>query len=393
MALAQYSDVYWFPNGALAANVTARVFPLSSPALASLYTDVTGGTPLPNPTSTNGAGVLTFWAEEGEYWVHIDNRSFRISVGSPGNLDTFEAAASTLSTGVVYGGQITVNGLNPLAIDIPDTVGYVVDHVTDPIRPTTTRVHRTPITVALADLTQSVTWWFINAAGAVTQQITPPTAADRRTKIFIGATAYDGIGAIVELVASPQILSQGIGQMNDLFLDLGPFGISGNTITPNGANLMLNCSTGSVFAPSWAYAPTPLNPHSAPTLAQTPMFWTQGLSTSLTFPPPQNTFDPANYDNGGVLTPVGGGVNSSTVQRVFKFAADTANRQTTIQYGQTVYPNLTAALNSIGQTNYIVNPQFTIGALVAWIVTIRTATNLSDPAQCVIVPASKFDRP
>ena len=66
MAIARYQALYWFPNGAPAASIPARIFPLESNALATIYTDVTGTVQLPNPVNTDAFGVLTFWAEEGE---------------------------------------------------------------------------------------------------------------------------------------------------------------------------------------------------------------------------------------------------------------------------------------------------------------------------------------
>lgn len=82
MALAQYSDTFWFPSGALAASIPARVFEPSANTLATLYTDAGGTTTLTQPLTTTSAGLLTFWAEEGEYWLHLDTESFLIGVGA-----------------------------------------------------------------------------------------------------------------------------------------------------------------------------------------------------------------------------------------------------------------------------------------------------------------------
>lgn len=82
MALAQYSQLFWFPSGELATGVTARVFLHDTNTLATLWADAVGTVPLANPASTSGTGRLEFWVEEGEYWVHIDSESFEIAVGA-----------------------------------------------------------------------------------------------------------------------------------------------------------------------------------------------------------------------------------------------------------------------------------------------------------------------
>jgi hypothetical protein len=82
VALAQYSELFWFPSGSVAAAVPARVFQHSTNTLATLYSDAAGTTPLDNPVSTSGTGRLEFYAEEGRYWVHIDSEAFEIAVGA-----------------------------------------------------------------------------------------------------------------------------------------------------------------------------------------------------------------------------------------------------------------------------------------------------------------------
>ena len=82
MALAQYSELFWFPSGELATEVPARVFESWTNTLATLWADEAGTVPLANPASTSGAGRLEFWAEEGRYWVHIDSEAFEVAVGT-----------------------------------------------------------------------------------------------------------------------------------------------------------------------------------------------------------------------------------------------------------------------------------------------------------------------
>jgi hypothetical protein len=391
MAFALYSDLYWFPDGTIAANTEARVFPMSSNVLAPLFTDITGTVPLPNPIFTDGAGMLTFWAEEGQYWVRIDSQSFRISVGNPVQLDAWDGASVALSTGLMSGGGFTANGTS---IDVQETVGYVVNYATDTFRPTLTRVHVPAQTRALspAALARTLTWWQMDSTGALIELIDEPTALERRTRITLGfSIVFGGVVAITR--PAPLLLSQPANQYADLVDYLGPFIISGALPSPNGVNLTWNITAGEMFSRSFNYSNTPNNPNVAPILAQTPALYRRATQTTTVFPPPVTNLDPANYDVGGVITPVPGGSGTSTIQRIFVFAQDNATDQLVIQYGQRTYANLTAAVAGIGVQPYVVNPAF-VGALVGWVCMTKTATNLSDPAQAVFVPATaKFARP
>lgn len=397
MAIYQYSRQFWFPSGVLSANVPARVFPLNSNALASLYTDATGTIPLANPLTTDINGTVSFFAQEGEYWIHIDSEAFRVSVGSP-DVDLFEVNATSMSTGVLAGGDISVNGLNPAAIDISPLIGYVVDSATDPRNPSVIRVETGALTVPLdaGGLARTGTWWLMTQAGAVIQQATMPTNIQRRTHLVLGATAQAG-GVIYYDQSLPVILAQPMNQLADLLDALGPFSITGNRVTANGANLSLNQSAGTLFARSVNHYAGPVltrNPHVHTTLAQAPCQFRYLTATGTVAGPLVSVIDVANYDNGGVITPVGGGAGTSTIHRLWLFPANTAQDQVAIQYGQITHSSLTAAVDAIGQSGHVPNPLFPgFGALLAFIVVTRTATNLSDPAQARILMAGKFDTP
>lgn len=398
MALYQYSRQFWFPSGVLSANVPARVFPLNSNALATLYTDATGSVQLPNPLTTDANGTVAFFAQEGEYWIHIDAEAFRVSVGSP-DVDLFEISAGSMSTGVVSGGDISANGLNPAAVDINPLVGYVVDEITDLNNPSAVRVATSTVTTVAMDagaLARTVTFWLMTSAGAVLQQATTPTNEQRRTHLVLGVTAQVG-GVIFYDQSLPVITAQPMNQLADLMDALGPFPITGNAVTPNGANLSLDHSAGTLFARAFNHysglVPT-RNPHVSTTLAQSPAQYKYLTAAAVVFGPLVSVVDVANYDNAGVITPVGGGATTSTIQRLWLSASNTAANQLTMQYGQTTYASLSAAVDAIGQSGHVVNPLlFGNAALLAHIVVTRTATNLSDTAQARIIVAGKFDTP
>lgn len=391
MAFAEYRDIFWFPNGALAANTVARIFPLESNALAPIFTDITGTIPLANPLSTDAFGELNFWAEEGEYWIYIGEESFRVSVGTPGDLDVFEVASAAVSTGTISGGQFIAAGTS---IAVSETVGYVVSHTPDDFRPTITRVHVPAQLVPLsgAALARTLTWWLIDATGAFVELTLEPTRVQRRTHIVLGFSIVIG-GVVVFTKEVPQILEQPYNQWADQVDTLGPYVISGALHTPNGVNLSWDISAGTMFSRAFRHLLSPNDPNVAPIAAQAPAQFRRATSTTTVFPLPVTTIDPANYDVGGVITPVPGGANVSTIQRVFVFAQDSAADQLVVQYGQRTYASLSAAVAGVGVELYTVNPVF-VGALVGWICVTKSATNLSDPAQATFVPATaKFARP
>jgi hypothetical protein len=398
MPLAQYTNTYWFPDGTLAVNTPARIFPLSSNTLAPLFADAAGAVPLPNPISTNGLGQLFFWAEHGEYWVFIRNQTFRISVGAP-DLDVFEASSSSLSTGVLTGGELNVNGVTPTSVDIGPTVGYVLDFLSDPAVPAMVRVSTAAQTVPLdaPALLRVVTWWLMDSTGAVIQQATRPTNTQRRTYIVLGVTAYDsGSGTIVADQSLSVTYPQAANQMADLMDAMGPFNIAGNVVTPNGANLSLATTAGTVFARAFNRFAGPVqtsDPHVTATVAQ-PLVTLRRLYRVAQFPFPATTttINPALWDNNGVLTPVIG--NDATIQRVWMFPVNTAPDQIVVQYGQTLYPDLTTAISAIGAGNFVTNPTVADNAvLLAHIVVVGNATDLSNLAQCVIRRSGKLDYP
>lgn len=397
MPIAQYSREYWFSSGVLAANVPARIFPVDSNALATLWSDAAGTVPLANPVTTDNNGTVSFYAEEGEYWIYIDAETFRVSVGSP-DVDLFEVAAGSMSTGIISGGDISVNGSNPAAIDISALTGYVVDAATTPDFPTAVRVRAAAQTVALdaPALARTVTWWLMTPAGAVIQQATKPTNTQRRTHLVLGTTSQSG-GVIFVDQSLPVVIAQPMNQLADLMDALGAFSIDGNLITPNGANLNVNQSAGAMFARAFNHYSGPTltrDPHVSTTLAQTPAQFRYTTATGVTFGSLVSAIDVANYDNAGVISPIGGGTGNSTIHRVWLFAANTAAAQLVVQYGQIIYSSITNALDAIGQSGHVVNPLIKgNAALIAYIVVTRAATALNDTAQCRIIIAGKFDTP
>lgn len=392
MALVQYSKLYWFPNGAVAANTAAAVFPDNSNVFAPLFADAAGTMPIANPTTTDGAGFLTFYAEEGPYWVHIDSEAVHIDVG-------MSEEQADLSTGLASGGELDIASAQ--AITINPLVGYVVSNVQLTSAETTMIKVDTPLMTVPLDagaLARSITWWLMDSTGAVVQQAARPTPEQRRSHIVLGVSLYDtGLAQLVEVQSLPVILPQGPNQVADLMDAIGPLNLSGNMISANGANLSFNKAAGTLFSRAsnrFVTGVLTTNPHISPSPAQTPATFRRIIRTSsIPTPPPVTTVDPTRYDNNGVLTLIGGGTNTASIQRVWLFATNVASAQIAVQYGQATYASLTAAVAAIGTETFTPAPVTTDGALIGYLAMTRVATNLSDPTQATFVRAGKFPTP
>lgn len=132
MALAQYSELFWFPTGGLAASVPARVFEHDTNTLATLWADSGGTVPLANPLPTSATGRLDFWVEEGQYWVHIDSEAFDIAVGAAAQPATQQDILDEVTRAdTTYATILVVNALTGTVTALSGTVGALNGFVND----------------------------------------------------------------------------------------------------------------------------------------------------------------------------------------------------------------------------------------------------------------------
>lgn len=314
--------------------------------------------------------------------------------------DVMRLLTTSLSTTVTSGGVVTINA-DPTKFDITATEGWIVDYdptaaisATNPMLTPVSYPGATGLTVTLGAGVQLI-FLLIDSTGAVVQQATAPTRVQYRTHLVLAAMARTGAN-IVEVNSLGGVTGQLQTQFMDLTRALGGFSSSpvDNFISANGVNLMVDTTGGSVFFPSFNLYTDHQDPHVTALTPQTPATFNRMSATTI-LPGTFTNIDVANYDpNGlGVITPVGGGANTSTIFRVYVARGATPANQMFIQYGQTAHASLAAARDAIGTGTFVVNPAFIRQALVGWIVATRTATDLSDPAQALFVHAPKFAAP
>ena len=344
-------------------------------------------------TVTNGAGTITLSTPQDiattsspTFASPIISGDITLSNGAFDNEKVGDTLAMHSSTGVRSGAAMTVNGGDPTKFDIASGVGYIVNYAT-PSAPTINRIAIGPFTAQTVTNLASAdfTWVMINSAGAIVQQTSTPTPTQRRQNIVLGRLNHSNRTNISFANTFPDFEFSPISQFGDLVDSLGPFNVSGNLISANGANLSMNKSAGTMFHKSFNYSSNTNSPHVISTAVLTPVTFayqnqTGSPGTYIT------VLDPTKYDNAGTTTTVPSS-NNATVQRVYLFGSNTLR----VQRGQAVYATFASALQGYAQENFVESPLVSgFSVPLAYIIMTKSCTSLLNPACSKIIPAAKF---
>lgn len=297
-----------------------------------------------------------------------------------------------LSTGILEGGELNVNVGDDTMVDIGDTYGVIVDYVTTPSAPTVTKVTYAADTVTITDLVEPITWLLIDSAGTIVQQTTRPTNTQRRTHLVLGGVLIAG-GGIIQDQSLPNYPPQMLNQLYDLMDALGPFNVSGNLLSPAGANLQLAKTVGTVFNRGFNHYAGPTltaDPHISSLPAQNPVTMRYVTQTPAAPVATVTVVDPTMYDVGGVITAVPGGSGVSTIQRVYITPLNEVTQQVVVQYGQTAYASLDLAIAAIGGQTFVKNPNLADATLLGYVVVKKSATDLSVAADARVIQAARL---
>lgn len=302
-------------------------------------------------------------------------------------LKTLQLARAT-STGVLSGLTLSVNGGDNTKFDIAAGKYDIAVH-TDINNPVITSVDfpgATAVTVTNLGI-QPVTYISMDASGNIIQTSSYPTPTQRRTYAFVGRLNHSNLTNISFADTFPDFKISPVGSFYDLVDALAPFRIGGLKISPNGANLSFDRGGGSVFFRSANVATDITDPHTRTYPQQTLQPFRKMTREETTDLVDVTVVDPTRYDNAGTSTPVGGGSNNSTIQRVYVYKSGAVR----VAYGQAIYSSLDAALAAISTEDFVENQTVAQTAvLVAFIVLTRTCTNLQDANSCRIIPADRF---
>jgi hypothetical protein len=298
-------------------------------------------------------------------------------------LNTF--SVNSTSTGVFQFSGLTT--ASTTTFNIAPVRGWIVDNETDPISPRikyVTYPGATGITTPFLT-SNTITYLYLTSGGTITQQPTFPTPQQRRQNIFLGKIGHAGKTTIINAFSQPDYAIAPTSQLRDMFVPI-PLINSGVVASPNGANLSINTTSGTLYGIGISFTTNPLNPNSLSITANTPMTFQYRTQTGGT---QANTtlVDPTTYDLNGVATtnPSGGG--SATNQRIYL----TQNGQFRMQYGQTIYTNLTNAVAGAATESFVTFSNFSDNAILIGILSLtKNATDLTDNTRAIFLAVSKF---
>jgi len=292
-----------------------------------------------------------------------------------------------LPTGFLQGLQLSIN-VDPTKFNI--AAGYYVvtdfSNLNQPVVKIISYAGATGLTPAYL-ATANSTYVALDINGAVVSSASPFTDAQRRTLALVGNVVHPNHTTInnTNEIKAP-IVAIG-NQLHDFMKAIGFLNENGNIYSANGANLMLNKSSGDIFGMGINSADY-LNPHKLTIPAQTAITFAYRFQNGVQTADTQN-INPNIYDVGGVSTAVPVG-SRWTVQRINLFQSGIAR----IQPGQTVYTSFNDAVVSLPTQAFVTEQNIADNAVFrCYLIVQQGTTNLTSAVAggtAQFVPVDKF---
>lgn len=303
--------------------------------------------------------------------------------------DVARDLSAASSTGIAYtSGPITQ--ASSTSISVPAGVAMFSHHDFD--AQSFTAVEYGPTTVTITDLSDPLTYFMVDDTGAIVQNEGVPTRTQRRSFAILGRAVVIA-GSIASVQDSPVLSTHPMSFAFDMLNAIGDIRVDGIRAAAIASSLTFSLSAGSIFNPGANYQVDPDDPNVSPFNAVSPTAFRYVTQSGVVDTAPRTNVDPSIYDLGGTVTAIGGGVGSTTIQRIHCFPT----QNVFIQLGQTVYSSLTAALDAIaiGDTpNFVTHPDLRGGGVrTAFLVCQRNTTNLADTATARVLRATRFGDP
>lgn len=297
--------------------------------------------------------------------------------------------ARATSTGVIDGLNLSTTVGDNTKFDVAAGIYEIVD-LSDVNNPDVKTIQYAGSTgnVVTNLATHDVTYISLDEDGVIHQSINFPTPNERRSYAFVGRLNHTNRASISFADTFPDFKLSPVSSLYDLMDALAPFKMDhGLKTTPNGVNLSFDVSAGKVFFRSDNYTTDKNNPHTKSFTSQVLAPFRKMTQTSTVDATDVTVLEPSYYDVAGTRTIIAGGPNHATIQRIYKYKSGAIR----VAYGQNIYTNISAAREAVNFDSFVENPTINQTAvLIALVIITKGCTDLSDPSQCVILPASRF---
>lgn len=317
---------------------------------------------------------------------------------------TADIVNTRFSTGLITGGEVTINGDNT-KFNIADGSGFYADNTTTPLDPTRLKVSWTGLSAIDPPnlLTQpfTIVGMDLSSGGTATESDIVFQAADftpeQRRDIIPLAIVLHTNQINIDSIGPEYGLSMDVQHtVTDLAMSIGPINVArGNVYSANGANLNLDKSVGSTFNIGANYENEKKSPNIPLNAAQSivPGFFYTYRDSGVGFTNAGFTtvIDPEFWDDGtGTLNDVTN--NQFTTQRIWLFAQ---TNFTVLQYGQEEYGDVDEAELVINTENFVFNPQYDTALFRGWLIVQEGTTDLAAavadaPPRAKFIPAGMF---
>lgn len=292
------------------------------------------------------------------------------------------------STGVFYWEGISENSSH--SVDMGQARGWIVDNETDSTNPVLTHVFfpgRDNVQTEYRT-TSYLTYFLLSKEGELLSQSYFPTPQERKQNIFIGKIAHPDKSTITSILNFTDHNFSPLSQVRDY---LSPIPLINNGVMPYvNSNLTFGYTSGTLHGLGINFITNIFNPNqrsiSGDTVADF-KYRSQLGTDGVPDPELRTQIDPTRWDDSGVITPMGSPAKQATNQRIYLVE----NGELRVQYGQTVYGDLSTAILNASRESFTIFPPFKEDAILIGILSVvSNATNLADPLQARILTVSKF---
>ena len=289
-----------------------------------------------------------------------------------------------MSTGVYQFAGITIGTGN--TFNVGAAKGYSIDN-TNVFAPIPTFIDYTGATNITSPylLRAPATYVTLTSGGTLNLLDTAPDEIYYRANLLLGVIGHPN-GTLTGIGNRPDIIFDFNDQMRDMFRPINLIN-DGIICYPNSTNLTLANTSGKLYGLGVGFFQNGKNnPTSLNISAGTPTTFQYRTQTGGTF---SNTtlIIPSSYDNGGVVTAVGGGANSSTNQRIYLLE----NGNFRVQFGQVVYSTFAEAIaGAQNETFTIFSNNRLLGTLIGILTINKNCTNLTDTTRARFLRVGKF---